>query len=335
MRGLVDYLGTLTLTGGDHDGEPLEVLPWQARFIRGAFGQPGDAGLSLGRGNGKSALCAGIACAVVDPAGPLHGNRREVVVVASSFAQGRIIFEDALAFLGARHDLGDRSEWRRQDSPNNATLEHRASGARIRCLGSDPRRAHGIRPALVLCDEPAQWPPSTGERMLAALRTSLGKSPGTKLVALGTRPSDPGHWFARLLEGAAYSQTHAARPNDPPFQVRTWRRANPSLDHLPSLLEQLRTEAADARRDPALLWQFRALRLNGGQPDTEQALLLEAGLWASIEGTAGLSGPTVWGIDLGTTAAQSAVACYWPQTGALRAVAAFPAEPSLSERGPT
>ena len=45
------------------------------------------------------------------------------------------------------------------------------------------------------------------------------------------------------------------------------------------------------------------------------------------------SGPAVWGIDLGTSAAQSAIACYHPQTGALACLAAFPGEPSLAERG--
>ena len=87
-RDLIGYLGGLRLAGGDHDGERFEVLPWEARFVRGAFGVPGDGALSVARGNGKSALCAGIAAAVVDPRGPLHGRRREAVVAAASFEQG-------------------------------------------------------------------------------------------------------------------------------------------------------------------------------------------------------------------------------------------------------
>ena len=333
MRTLIDYLGGLVLFGGDHDGERFTVLPWQGRFCRGAFRQPGDAAVTCPRGNGKSALVAGIASAVVDPAGPLTGPRREVVVVASSFAQGRIVYEDVLAFLGGRYDLGDRSAWRTQDSQNVAILEYRSTGARVRCLGRDPARAHSIRPALAPLDEGAQWPATTGERMPSAARTLLGKTPGSKLIALGTRPADSAHWFARLLESAPYSQVHAAPPYAPSFQVRTWRRANPSLDHLPSLREQIATEAAQTRRDPVLLASFTALRLNGGTSDTEQSLLLDAGLWASIEGTAAMAGPACWGIDLGTSAAQSAVACFGPQTGALATLAAFPAEPDLTERG--
>ena len=107
-RDLIAYIGTLTLAGGDCDGERFTVLPWEARFLRGMLGNPGDSALSVARGNGKSALVAGISCAVLDPAGPLHGRRREVVVCASSFAQARIIFEDVDAIMRAK--AGDLRE---------------------------------------------------------------------------------------------------------------------------------------------------------------------------------------------------------------------------------
>ena len=331
---LIDYLGGLTLAGGDRDGERFTVLPWEARFIRGAFGVEGDAALSVGRGNGKSALVAGIAAAMVDPDGPLHGPRRECVCVASSFDQSRVIFEDVLAFLRARHGLGDRKAWRLQDSANRATLEYRESGARVRCIGSDPTKAHGLRPALVLADEPAQWDSSKQERMLSALVTGLGKVRGSRMIALGTRPADSAHWFGKMLAGGAeYAQVHAARPDDPPFQVRTWRRANPSLNHLPSLLTRIRDDAGKARSDPALLAAHRALRLNLGTADAQVSMLLDAGTWARIEADAEPDGRPAWGVDLGGTAAQSAVAAYWPTTGRLVALSAFPTEPSLAERG--
>ena len=330
---LIDFVGRLRLVGGDHDGAEFEVLRWQRQFLHGVFRQPGDAALSVGRGNGKSCLVAGLACCVVDPAGPLHGNRREVVVVASSFTQSKIIFEDVVAFLGARHDLGDRELWRRQDSQNIATLEFRPTGARIRCLGSDPRRAHGIRPALALLDEPAQWPPTTSARMLAAVRTSLGKVPASRLVALGTRPASEGHWFARLLESAPYSQCHAARPGDPPFQRRTWKRANPSLDHLPSLREQISAERVDARRDPDALAAFKSLRLNMGLSDTSRSVLVDADTWAALPAPVGeCRDGYVLGLDLGQSAAMSAAAAYFPD-GRLEACAVFPEVPGLAERG--
>ena len=335
-RALVGYLGGLTLAGGDHNGEPFTVLPWERRFLFGAFRGAGDAGLTVARGNGKSALCAAVASAVVDPAGPLTGRRREVVVCAASFGQGRVIFEDVLAFLGARYDLGDRSEWRRQDSANLATLEYRPSGARVKCVGSDPATAHGLRPALALLDEPAQWEPGKRDRMYAAIRTSLGKSPGSKLIALGTRPADDAHFFARLLASAPYAQVHAARSDDPPFRARTMRRANPSFDHLPSLRAQLAEEAVDARRDPDALASWRALRLNLGTDDTARSVLLDAASWqrasALPEPEAAPRGGYCLGLDLGTSAAMSAAAAYF-RDGRLEAVAVFPETPDLAARG--
>ena len=289
----------------------------------------------MARGNGKSAVVAGIAAAVVDPVGPLHGARRHVVCTAASLAQARVIFEDVLAFLGDFYDLDNRKEWRKQDTPNNAWLEHRASGARVRCIGSDAKTAHGLRPYLVLADEPAQWEPSRRDTMLAALRTGLGKMPGSRLVALGTRPAESEHWFARMLEGegAGYTQVHAAALDADPFSVKTWTAANPSMRYLPSLRRRIEQEAKLAQKSPDGLASFRALRLNQGLEDVEAAVLIDPELWASIEGEAERAGPMVWGIDLGTNAAQSAVSPYWPATGALDGMAAFPREPGLGERG--
>ena len=82
-----------------------------------------------------------------------------------------------------------------------------------------------------------------------------------------------------------------------------------------------------------MLAAFRALRLNGGVSDTLQAALLDAGTWRRIEGDAEPDGRPVWGVDLGTSAAMSAIACYWPASGRLEALAAFPREPTLQERG--
>ena len=185
------YIEGLTLSGGDLDGEPFRVLPWERRFLRGALAAGVQtAAISVGRGNGKSALVAAIAAAVVDPEGPLHGSRREVVCVGPSFEQSRIIFEDVLAFLGGRYDLDDRRRWRKANTANRALLEWRKTGCRVRCIGSDPSTAHGLRPFLVLADEPAQYDPAKRDRMLSAIRTGLGKVPGSRLVALGTRPRD-------------------------------------------------------------------------------------------------------------------------------------------------
>ena len=322
---LLPYLAGLTVSQGRLSGQPFDVLPWQARFVRGAFASGiQSAALSAARSNGKTTLLSGIACATLD--GPLAVPRGETVIVASSF-------EHCIAFMGEK--LRNRQTWKIWDTAQQARTENRVTGARVRCIGSDPRRAHGLAPTLVLADEPAQWPETTGERMVAALRTAAGKQPHSRFMALRTRPADETHWFAKMLAGGAqYAQCHAAKPDDPKFRKRTWAKANPSMRYLPDLEAALRTEAADAKTDDAMLAAFDALRLNLGTADTiVTSVLLEAGTWQRIEGDRERSGVPVWGCDLGTTAAQSAIAAYWPATGRLECLAAFPAEPGLAERG--
>ncbi len=336
MRNLTKYLGTLIIPSGRWAGPPFKVLPWQRRFINGTFIKPGvkTSALSVARGNGKSALVAGIAAAAVDPDGPLSYGKADIVCVASSFDQSRIVFEDVLSYLSVNHDLTDRDVWRVQDSANRAMIENRITGTRVRCIGSDPRKAHGLRPALILADEPSQWDSAKADRMRAALDTGLGKVPNSKLIALGTRPADETHWFAKMLAGESdYAQSHCALETDPPFNRKTWKRANPSLDHLIDLEDAIRAESKQAKVDPALLAPFEALRLNLGTLDVEASLLLAAGTWQSAEGDLPRVGPCVWGLDLGTSAAQSAVAAFWPNTGRLECFAAFPRVPNLAERG--
>lgn len=334
MSGLADdvfhLLQRFPVTQGSHVGDTFKVLGWQKRLLRGIVNNRTSA-ISVARGNGKTTLLAGVASAAL--IGPLRQRRGEVVVVASSHNQARILFEHVLAFLDALIRQ-NRRRMRIADSQNVASIEDRETGCRVRCIGSDPRRAHGLAPVLTLCDEPAQWEHTKAESMVAALRTASGKIPGSRLVMLGTRPADPDHFFAKALAGdAGYAQTHAAGPDDPPFQRRTWKKANPSLDYMPDLEEAIRDEAALARRDPAMLAAFRALRLNQGTSDVEIQVLLDTELWRECEGDAERQGPCVWGIDLGTSAAQSAIAAFWPATGRLEVMAAFPSEPSLAQRG--
>ena len=323
------YVGGLVIGQGRHAGQPFKVLPWQSRFMRGALA-PGvsESALSLARGGGKSTLTAALACAALD--GPLAEPAGEVLIVASSHEQGQIVFRHVLRFLAGKIEAG---HFRVADTVNTSRLTSRKTGTMLVVKGSDPKRLHGAAPVLTIADELAQWPtPRIGE-MLAALRTAAGKIPNSRLFLIGTRPADDAHPFATALREADYRQVHAARASDSPFARRTWRKANPSLDHMPDLGAAIAREAKAAKRDSSLLPAFKALRLDMGVADTEQATLLEAGTWAAIEGDAERAGRPVWGLDLGTSAAQSAVSSYWPESGRLEVMAAFPWEPSLTERG--
>jgi len=328
----IAYIEGLTCGQGQGRGQPLEVLRWERRFLNGALGVGvAEAGLSLARGNGKTAFCSAIGCSAVDEAGPLLEPGSEVGLVASSKEQAAIAFRHVKRFLNRR--LKDKQTYRVFDNAQERMVENRADDVLLKVLPAAPGALHGLAPKLLLLDEPTQWPRTKVEAMFSALRTAAGKIPDNLLLALGTRPEDSQHPFQRLLDGGAdYSYTFAANRELPIGQRRTWKQANPSLDFMPELEDKIRRESLKAKQDPNLIPSFRALRLNQGVADSPQGYVVDPDTWDKIEGEAPRQGPCFWGIDLGGSAASSAIAPYWPETGRLECLAAFPQHPDLKKR---
>ena len=331
---LVTFAERLEVTQGDHAGDLLTVLPWQSAVLRVVEGMAGgEYGLSLPAGSGKTTLVAAIAAAALVWS-PLVRPRADVMVVAGSFPQAGIAFDHAAHFLRAWTDA-DPDRWRVLRSESVALIEDRETGVKLRAREASARTLHGAAPAMVIADEPAQWQPTQRDAIYSALRSRLGKIPGSVLLAIGTRSDDAAHWFSRLLERNGI--TYAADADADPFLPATWHAANPSLAHFPSLRAVYQREADEARADPSLLPAFKALRLNLGTADHEIAVLIDVEAWqrCEVDILPAARGPSCWGIDLSGGDALAAIACYHPQCGRLECIAAFPELPSLAERGRT
>ena len=330
---LIPWLEALTTSQGEGAGELLRLFPWERDWIAGLeSAKRRTVGLSIARGAGKTALVGSLGAAAV--AGPWAVPRGLVLIVASTFKQARVAFAHSLAFM--RPIIAqDPARWRVLDSEQSALIEDRSTGATLEAREATPGSLHGPAPVLIIGDEPSQWKATQSDRMFAALRTSLGKVPGSRALFVGTRPGDATHWFAKLLQRSG--TTYAADADSDPFDEASWRAANPSLAFMPDLLETYREEAEDARDDPSLLPGFRALRLNQGGSDTEVSVLIEAATWerAEVDILPAAAGPSVLAFDLSGGAAMAAAACCWPTTGRLEALAAFPAVPDLAERSRT
>ena len=334
VKKLIPSLESAPVGDGDLIGSPFRCLPYQRKFLRGAF-RPGviRAGCSLARGGGKTGLASALALDSIRPAGALHRAGGETIVIASSFQQAKICFDAVRTSLEL---MGEAGDFRIRDQQNLADIQHKESKARLRVAGADNRRAHGWRINLVIGDEPSQWGPR-GELLAAAIRTALGKRKGARAIFLGTRPASDSHFFARLLaeaDASVYKQVHAAGPDDPPFAATTWRKANPALGYGLPDIETLRAEARLAKRDPAELATFRSLRLNQGTSEVESRMLIDSLTWRAVE-TETLpprEGSCAFGVDLGGTAAFSACAAYWPRTGRLEGFVSCGVDPELSQR---
>ena len=336
MSSLERFICGLEITQGPLSGERFDLQRWQRKFLRGAFDDDAQvSALSVARGNGKSTLIAAVAAATLAD-GPLARRRGETLVVAGSLSQARIVRDHADGFLRALYpDYDDRRIWRRPDAPT-PMIHHLPTDTRVKLHGFNPATILGAAPSLAILDEPESWGQGgvdDGSKMFAAVVTALGKQENSKLVALGTQPSSGDHWFARLLDGGAdYIQLHAAREDDPPHQERTWKRANPAYNALPHLADAIRRDSDRGKRDVGLLELFQAYRLNQRVSPVSEAMLVAPESWKACETDAKAVGRPIWGIDLGTTASQSAVAAVW-ESGRLDAFGAFPTEPDLRTRG--
>ena len=179
--------------------------------MKGAFrNDVSEAALSVGRGNGKTTLVAGLGAAGGRWAS--RSSKAETLLVASSFEQGRISFEHILAFLRERHgaELDNKSKWRIWDTAQQARISNRSNGATVRCLGSDPRRAHGAAPTLST-GRTGSMARHVQRQDVSGAQDGAGKQPMCRLIALGTLPADKEHWFAKMLSGGAdYLQLHEA-----------------------------------------------------------------------------------------------------------------------------
>ena len=303
------------------------MWPWQRRFVRGAF-SPGvsESLLTVGRGAGKTTLIAGIGTAFLDGEGIAQPNS-EILIVASSLEQGGIAFGHMMRFLD-----DDRKRFRVRDTKQEMKITSLETGVKVRVLPATPKALHGAAPVLILADELAQWQGTKIDRMLAALRTSAGKVPGSRLILFGTRADTKDHPFEQAQMEVDFAQVHCARAGESPFNARTWARANPSVKYNPVLKAAYRKGAKRARKSPQSMQAFRALRLNMGIPDTVESYVLDPDVWQAAEGDVPPKGRCFWGIDLGSSAAASAVAAFWPASGRLEALAAFGGIPDLRTR---
>ena len=334
---LIERIEKVPIGDGDLIGKPYRLLPYQKQFLFGAF-RTGimRAGFTLGRGGGKTGLASALAIAALCLP-PLCRPGFECAAVASSFNQALIIgrsVKTSLEILG--FEFGKKGRFRVQDSQNVFEIVSNKSRARFRVYGSDSKRIHGIRPNLILMDEPSQYA-TGGERLAAAMRTSLGKRKDARLLAFGTRPDSEVHWFERMLtekDPSVFSMIFQTPRDVDPFAEASWRKANPALDAGFPDIEVLRAEARIARRDPQELAAFRALRLNQGTADTQQSFLIDPDAWkeAEVVELPPAEGRYSLGLDLGGVAAFSAAAAYWPDTGRLEGFQCCGGDPPLQER---
>lgn len=335
----IQFIQSLKVPEGPNAGKPVSLAPFQRQFIEGAMADTtANAILSIGRGNGKSAITAGLGLSgllgVWD-----RQPRREIVAAARTRDQGRIIWDFVAGFAASLPLEIQRKLIFRRSPRLEIEFEGDGGGHILRVIAADGKSALGGAPTMAILDERGHWALDRGDELEHALLSGLGKRDGRAFL-ISTSASDDTHPFSRWIDEptpGSYVQEHRPSPGIPADDAESLLIANPGAPHgIGGSLEWLEAQAKRAiARGGSSLTSFRLYNRNERVSGESRDLLITLDEWLNCE-TADLpprQGGVVIGIDLGGSASMTAAAFYWPETGLLECLGTFPSMPSLLDRG--
>lgn len=260
---------------GDLGGQLLRMEPWQRAFIANLFGwvKPDgvtrrfhDAFLYVGKKNGKSLLCEGIALYLFLGDGEFGAK---VYCAAAKRDQARIIWDGCLWQIKNDPELDalcDRYQY---------TITKTDSGF-LKPISADADKEDGMNPSGFVMDEVHRQPDS---RLASMAKKSMKTRRNHLYVGLTTSGEDGESFVNDELARFKAVRDNKGDPMKPGYfpdmlpaiyeaddgddwtKVETWRKANPSLGvSIP--VEEIAKECREAVESPALVADFLRYRLN-------------------------------------------------------------------------
>ena len=315
----------LCLNGGEFEGKPFVVLPWEAFVIGSVFGWKGPDGyrrfrtayVETAKGSGKSPVAAGVGLYGLTSDGEA---RAEIYAAATKKDQAQILFRDAIAMVDQSPLLACRLE--KSGAPGREwNLAHQDSASFFRPVSADDGQS-GPRPHIALLDEIHEHKTRMVVDMMRAgtksrrqalifMITNSGHNKisvcweyheyGSKVCAAGAIGAGP--------EDADFDDSFFAficsmDEKDDPFKDEAcWYKANPSLAHGIPGLKYLREQVTEARGMPSKVSMVR--RLNFCQWVEASSPWIGRDVWLAAEDDFDhelLAGRRCWaGLDLSST----------------------------------
>lgn len=284
----IRFLESLEVPEGPRAGKPIRLARFQKDFVRGALRRDtAVAVLSIGRGNGKSALSAGLAL------GALLGvwdaqPRREALIAARTRDQARVAWEFAAGFARSLPDDMQAGLTFRRNPRLEIEFEDEVGGAHmLRVIASDAKNALGTAPTFCLMDERGHWTPDKGDDLESTLLSGLGKRGGKALI-ISTSAPDDSHPFSQWIDHpppGTFVQEHRPAPGLPADDPESIAQANPGakagIGSSPAWL-QAQAQRAIARGGSALS-AFRLYNRNERVSGEARGLLLTVDEWLGAE----------------------------------------------------
>lgn len=256
----------LCLNGGDYEGRPFILLPWQAFIVGSIQGWRRTdtntrrfrvAYVETAKGSGKSPLAAGHGLAGLTADGEA---RAEIYAAATKKDQAMVLFRDAVAMTQQSPELSRRLT-PSGSGENVWNLGYRAAGSFFRPISADDGQS-GPRPHVALIDEVHEHKTATVVEMMRAGTKSRRQALIFMITNSGSGKNSPCgiyHDYAiqvatgQRIDDAFFGYVCGLDEGDDPLRDEScWPKANPSLQHanLPGL-QYLREQVTEALGMPA------------------------------------------------------------------------------------
>ena len=338
----LSFLELLTVPEGRTAGKALRLAEFQRQFVRGSMAPGVMVGvLSIGRGNAKTALSAGLALGELVGALDVQPQpKREILFAARNRDQARTAFNFLVGYIQGLPEEDQALFTIRRGSKLEVEFEGNGGGL-ARVIAADGKSILGGAPTLAILDERAAWVAEKGDALENAILSGLGKRDGRALI-ISTSAPDDANTFSRWLDEpppGTFVQEHRPAFGLPADDLESLLQANPgATEGIGATPEWLVAQARRAiARGGSALSSFRNLNRNERVSTEDRSVLVTVDEWLSAEvapdDLPARSGPCVLGVDLGGSRSMSAAAFYWPDTGRLEALGTFPCSPSLADRG--
>lgn len=292
----------LKLNGGDYEGQPFKLAPWQAFIVGSLYGWHMDDGhrrfrvvyIETGKGSGKSPLVAGIGLYGLTADGE---QRAEIYAAATKKDQAQILFRDAVAMVNQSPDLGSRLvQSGRDDKVWN--LFYSNTNSFFKTISAD-EGSSGPRPHVGLIDEVHEHKTGTVIDMMIAGTKNRRRAMVIMITNSGSDKNTPcGRYHdygADVCTGKAQDDRFFGficsldKSDEPIKDERCWPKVNPSLRfRLPGQREgipgysYLRAQVQSARGMPSL--QAKVLRLNFCVWTQATSPWIDWEIWSEAEG---------------------------------------------------
>lgn len=315
----------LCLNGGEYEGEPFVLAPWQAFVVGSLFGWYTVDGyrrfrmayIETGKGSGKSPLVGGIG---------LYGlvaddeQRAEIYAAATKRDQAMILFRDAVSMVNMSPALVRRLVQSGRDE-KVWNLFYPSTNSFFRPISSDDGQS-GPRPHIGLLDELHEHKSATAVNMMRAGTKNRRRAMIVMITNSGSdKNSVCGQYHElgkRICAGiedndSLFAFICSLDEGDDPFTDEScWAKVNPSLDFVADPDRQtegipgrkyLREQVAEARGLPAKEAVVR--RLNFCQWTQADNPWIGWDVWSAAEERVPMrllrNRPAVAGLDLSST----------------------------------